>query len=63
MVFFLAEVTTERLNTLSDLFDRKALIPRVGELLPLERACRAHEMLAGAPHKPGKIVLSVRDVA
>jgi hypothetical protein len=28
-------------------------------VLPLEQARKAHEMLGGAPHKSGKIVLSV----
>jgi NADPH:quinone reductase-like Zn-dependent oxidoreductase len=60
-VFFLVEVTTERLDRLTDLFDRGKLIPRVGTVLPLEQARTAHEMLAGAPHKPGKIVLSMAD--
>jgi hypothetical protein len=29
-------------------------------VLPLEQARRAHEMLAGAPHDPGKIMLEIR---
>jgi NADPH:quinone reductase-like Zn-dependent oxidoreductase len=58
-VFFLVEVTSERLETLTDLFNRGQLIPRVGSVVPLEDVRSAHEMLAGAPHKPGKIVLSV----
>lgn len=49
-VFFLVDVTTERLNKLSELFDRRKLLPRVGTILPLEQARAAHEMLAGAPH-------------
>ncbi len=61
-VFFLVEVTTERLNRLTDLFQRNKLVPRVGSVLPLEHARTAHEMLAGAPHKPGKIVLQVADL-
>jgi hypothetical protein len=36
-----------------------ALDARVGSVLPLEEARTAHEMLAGAPHKPGKILLRV----
>lgn len=63
MVFFLVEVTTERLDQITDLFNRGHLIPRVGTVLPLEQARTAHEMLAGAPHKPGKIVLSMGNVA
>lgn len=60
-VFFLVEVTTERLNRLSELFDRRKLVPRVGTVLPLEQARAAHEMLAGAPHAAGKIVLKMED--
>lgn len=58
-VFFLVEVTTERLNSLSTLFDSGKLKARVGEVLPLDEARAAHRMLAGATHKPGKIVLQV----
>jgi NADPH:quinone reductase-like Zn-dependent oxidoreductase len=61
-VFFLAEVTTRRLETLTALFDQGRLTPRVGSVLPLEDARTAHEMLAGVPHKPGKIVLTVADL-
>jgi NADPH:quinone reductase-like Zn-dependent oxidoreductase len=32
---------------------------RVGDVLPLTDAHVAHEMLAGKPHKRGKIVLRV----
>jgi NADPH:quinone reductase-like Zn-dependent oxidoreductase len=60
--FFLVEVTTERLNRLTDLFQQNKLVPRLGTVLPLEEARTAHEMLAGAPHKPGKIVLRVADL-
>ena len=58
-VFFYVEVTTERLNTISKLFDSAELQPRVGSVLPLKEVRAAHEMLAGAPHKRGKIVLRV----
>jgi NADPH:quinone reductase-like Zn-dependent oxidoreductase len=58
-VFFIVEVTTARLDTITDLFDRGKLIARVGTVLPLQQARTAHEMLGGAPHKRGKIVLSV----
>jgi NADPH:quinone reductase-like Zn-dependent oxidoreductase len=60
-VFFLVEVTTERLDRLTALFEGGKLTPRVGTVLPLEQARTAHEMLAGAPHLPGKIVLSMAD--
>jgi NADPH:quinone reductase-like Zn-dependent oxidoreductase len=58
-VFFMVEVTTSRLDRITDLFDQGKLIARVGTVLPLEQARLAHEMLAGAPHKRGKIVLEV----
>jgi NADPH:quinone reductase-like Zn-dependent oxidoreductase len=58
-VFFYAEVTSERLRAVSDLFERRKIIPRVGSVLPLEQARSAHEMLAGAPHQSGKIVLEL----
>ena len=61
-VFFLVDVTTERLNAITTRFDHRRLIPRVGSVLPLEEARAAHQMLAGAPHKPGKIVLEVADL-
>jgi len=58
-VFFYAEVTTERLNGISRLFDSGQLTPQVGTILPLNDVRTAHETLAGAPHKRGKIVLEV----
>ena len=58
-VFFLVEITTSRLDKIADLFNQGKLIARVGTVLPLEQARIAHEMLAGAPHKRGKIVLEV----
>jgi NADPH:quinone reductase-like Zn-dependent oxidoreductase len=58
-VFFYVEVTTGRLNKISNLFDEGILVPHVGTVLPLADARIAHEMLAGAPHKRGKIVLQV----
>ncbi|HKF54694.1 MAG TPA: hypothetical protein VKJ45_04590 [Blastocatellia bacterium] len=41
------------------LFDSGKLITVPGTVLPLEDAHVAHEMLGGAPHKGGKIVLSI----
>jgi NADPH:quinone reductase-like Zn-dependent oxidoreductase len=61
-VFFLVGVTTGRLDALADLFDSGRLLPRVGTVFPLASARTAHEMLAGAPQAPGKIVLDVADV-
>jgi NADPH:quinone reductase-like Zn-dependent oxidoreductase len=58
-VCFLVEVTTARLEKITDLFNRGTLTARVGTVLPLAQARTAHEMLGGAPHKRGRIVLSV----
>jgi NADPH:quinone reductase-like Zn-dependent oxidoreductase len=58
-IFFYAEVTTERLRALSSLFEDGRISARTGTILPLAQARIAHEMLAGAPHKPGKIVLQI----
>lgn len=59
--FFFVDVTTARLERISELFDAGKLTARVGTVLPLADAQRAHEMLAGAPHARGKIVLEVAD--
>lgn len=58
-VFFYAEVTTARLRTLNEMFERVEISPRVGSVLPLADARQANEMLAGAPHERGKIMLRV----
>jgi NADPH:quinone reductase-like Zn-dependent oxidoreductase len=58
-IFFYVEVTSKRLNAISQLLDRGELIPQVGTVLPLEDVRSAHEMLEGAPHKRGKIILQV----
>jgi len=58
-IFFYAEVTTARLQTLTPLFDTGRITTRVGSILPLSEARQAPGMLAGAPHKPGKIVLEI----
>jgi NADPH:quinone reductase-like Zn-dependent oxidoreductase len=57
--YFYVDVTTERLNKIAELFDKGKLITDVGTVLPLEEARMAHKMLDGAPHKRGKIVLSM----
>jgi NADPH:quinone reductase-like Zn-dependent oxidoreductase len=57
--FFLVEVSSARLTEIAALIDAGALRVRVGEVLPLSAAVRAHEMLDGAPHARGKIVLAV----
>jgi NADPH:quinone reductase-like Zn-dependent oxidoreductase len=59
VLFFIVDVTTARLNTIAELFDSKKLVPQVGTVLPLADARVAHQMLAGAPHGRGKIVLNV----
>jgi NADPH:quinone reductase-like Zn-dependent oxidoreductase len=55
--YFYVNVTTARLNKITELFDSGKLVTDVGTVLPLEEARVAHEMLGGAPHKRGKIVL------
>lgn len=62
-VFFLVEVNTALLDKIADLFNRGKLVAKVGTVLPLEQARKAHDMLAGAPHQRGKIILSVADMA
>ena len=58
-VFFYAEVTTARLRKMTEMFEGGKIRAKVGSVLPLEEARRAHEMLAGAPHERGKIMLRV----
>ena len=58
-VFFYAEVTTARLRKMTEMFEGKKIRARVGSVLPLEDARRAYEMLDGAPHERGKIMLRV----
>jgi NADPH:quinone reductase-like Zn-dependent oxidoreductase len=57
--YFYVDVTTSRLNKITELFDSGKLVTNVGTVLPLEEARIAHEMLGGAPHKRGKIVLRI----
>ncbi|GGF17795.1 quinone oxidoreductase [Youhaiella tibetensis] len=57
--FFLVDVTAERLAHVAGLVETRKLHVAIGEILPLRSVRRAHEMLAGAPHRPGKIVLEV----
>ena len=57
--YFLVDVTTARLNKITELFDSGKLVTDVGTVLPLGKARVAHEMLEGAPHNRGKIVLSI----
>lgn len=62
-VFFLVDVASARLDALASLLDGRKVTAQVGSVLPLEEARRAHEMLAGAPHKRGKIVLTTQQSA
>src|SRR5262249_519442 len=57
--YFLVDVTTPRLTRINELFDSGKLVTDVGTVLPLEEARTAHEMLGGAAHKRGKIVLNI----
>jgi len=58
-VFFLVEITTARLDRIGELLASGGIAASVGEVLPLSDARLAHEMLAGKPHRRGKIVLMV----
>jgi NADPH:quinone reductase-like Zn-dependent oxidoreductase len=57
--YFYVDVTTARLNKITERFDSGRLVAHVGTVHPLEEVRIAHEMLGGAPHKRGKIVLSI----
>ena len=59
--FFLVDVSSRRLEQLAALIDAGELTTSVGDVLPLAEARTAHEMLAGKPHKRGKIVLRVSE--
>ena len=58
-LFFLVDVSSRRLEQLAALIESGELTTNVGDVLPLSDARIAHEMLAGRPHKRGKIVLTV----
>jgi NADPH:quinone reductase-like Zn-dependent oxidoreductase len=60
-VFFLVQVTTERLTMIREMLDAGALQSEVGEVLWLDEARKGHEMLEGAPHRRGKIVIKIAD--
>jgi len=45
--YFYADVTTARLNKITELFDSEKLVTDIGTVLPLEEARVAHEMLGG----------------
>jgi NADPH:quinone reductase-like Zn-dependent oxidoreductase len=58
-MFFLVNVTYESLTQIAELIDSSRITAHVGEVIPLAKARLAHEMLAGKPHKRGKIILAV----
>ena len=58
-LFILVDVSSRRLEQLATLIEAGELITSVGDVLPLAEARIAHELLAGKPHKRGKIVLRV----
>ena len=60
-VFSLVQVTTKRLKTIGEMIDGGTLQSEVGEVLWLDEARKGHEMLEGAPHRRGKIVIKVAD--
>jgi NADPH:quinone reductase-like Zn-dependent oxidoreductase len=60
-VFFLVQVTTERLIKIAELISAGQLKTEVGEVLWLDEARKGHEMLEGATHRRGKIVIKVAD--
>ena len=60
-IFFLVQVTTQRLKIIGEMIDAGMLQSEVGEVLWLDEARRGHEMLEGAPHRRGKIVIKVAD--
>jgi NADPH:quinone reductase-like Zn-dependent oxidoreductase len=58
--FFLVDITAERLQKIAELIDSDRLKTEVGEVLWLDEARQAHEMLEGAPHRRGKIILKTQ---
>ena len=58
-LFFLVDVSSTALDRIAALLEAGELTTNVGDVLPLADARIAHEMLAGKPHKRGKIVLEI----
>jgi NADPH:quinone reductase-like Zn-dependent oxidoreductase len=59
-LFMLVDTTTATLDRLARMFDAGELNTRVGVVMPLAAARRAHEMLDGTADRPrGKIVLGI----
>ncbi|TIW04341.1 MAG: NADP-dependent oxidoreductase, partial [Mesorhizobium sp.] len=57
--YFIVDVRHPALEELGALFADGTLRANIGEVLPLAEAPLAHEMLAGRPHRRGKIVLDI----
>jgi NADPH:quinone reductase-like Zn-dependent oxidoreductase len=57
--YFIVDVRRAALEELGALFADGALQANIGEVLPLAEAPLAHEMLAGRPHRRGKIMLDI----
>lgn len=60
-LFFIVEVTTDRLARIAAFIDNEKMSTQVGTVLSMTDARTAHEMLEGKVPRPrGKIVLDVR---
>jgi NADPH:quinone reductase-like Zn-dependent oxidoreductase len=59
-IFCLVQVTSERLRNIAEMIDAGRIKTEVGEVLWLDEARRGHEMLEGAPHRRGKIVIKMQ---
>jgi NADPH:quinone reductase-like Zn-dependent oxidoreductase len=57
--YFIVDVRRPALNELGAMFADGTLKANIGEVLPLAEAPLTHEMLAGHPHRRGKIVLEI----
>jgi NADPH:quinone reductase-like Zn-dependent oxidoreductase len=57
--YFIVDVRRPVLNELGALFNDGALQANIGGVLPLAEAPLAHGMLAGRPHRRGRIVLDI----
>ena len=61
-MWFIVDVTRDRLEALGPFFADPRTRILIGDVLSLHDVPLAHEMLAGLPHKPGKIVLRVSEI-
>jgi NADPH:quinone reductase-like Zn-dependent oxidoreductase len=57
--YFIVQVRSAALGELAALVEANEIATQVGEVLELSQAREAHEMLAGRPHRRGKIVLEI----